>query len=276
VSRSTQAFVRGPLASAAAAASVTVGVRRLLDVTTGPAWRRVNYRGSSVTLCSGPAVAAGIAAGIAVSGRRELTGAALAVAGAGAAGFYDDRASLRADERAAKGFGGHLRAAAQGTISAGAVKVVVIGLSSLAGAFLRTGPTLDTVLDGCLVAGSANLCNLLDLRPGRTLKVAALVTLASTRPAGGSDAALLGTSYGTLVAALPADLGERTMLGVTGANAMGALLGSLLCRLSRRNRILALGVVTGLTALSERVSFTAVIEATPALRRLDELGRAVG
>jgi UDP-N-acetylmuramyl pentapeptide phosphotransferase/UDP-N-acetylglucosamine-1-phosphate transferase len=255
---------------------VTAGLRRVLDARTGPGWRRLNYRGSTVTLSAGPAAVAGLLAGIAISGRRELTGAAVAVAGAGAAGCYDDWASVRADEQAAKGFAGHLRAAAQGKVSAGAVKVAVIGFSSLAGAFVRTGATADTVLDGCLVAGSANLCNLLDLRPGRALKVAALVTLASTPLARGSGAALLGASYGTLVAALPADLGERSMLGDTGANALGALLGCLLCRNSRRNRVRALVVVTGLTALSEKVSFTAVIETNPALRRLDELGRTVG
>jgi UDP-GlcNAc:undecaprenyl-phosphate GlcNAc-1-phosphate transferase len=266
--------VGAPFASAALAAAVTGCGLRLLDARTGPGWRRRNFRGVEVTLSLGPAVAAGLLAGI--GGRRQLAGASIAVAGAALAGFYDDRASAREDERVVKGFAGHLGALAAGRTSAGAVKLAVIGMSSLAGAFVRTGATVDTVVDGCLVAGSANLCNLLDLRPGRALKVAAAVTLAATPFAGGDVRTMLGASYGTLAVALPVDLRELSMLGDTGANAVGALVGSVLCTRPLRSRVLALTLVAGLTALSEKVSFTKVIADTPVLRWLDELGRAGG
>ena len=133
-------------------------------------------------------------------------------------------------------------------------------------------PGVDAVIDGALVAGCANLCNLLDLRPGRALKVAALVTVASTS-ATGPYRVLLGASTGAICAALPGDLAEQSMLGDTGANAVGAMVGSVLCGFGRPTRLAALGLVAGLTALSERVSFSAVITARPVLRRLDELGR---
>ena len=64
------------------------------------------------------------------------------------------------------------------------------------------------------------------------------------------------------------------MLGDCGANALGALLGlQLAATNSRAVRTAVLGAVTALTLASERVSFTAVIEATPGLRELDRLGR---
>jgi UDP-N-acetylmuramyl pentapeptide phosphotransferase/UDP-N-acetylglucosamine-1-phosphate transferase len=64
------------------------------------------------------------------------------------------------------------------------------------------------------------------------------------------------------------------MLGDTGANAAGALIGTaLLGATGRRGRIVALVVLTGLTLASERVSFTQVIESTPVLRELDAWGR---
>jgi hypothetical protein len=73
---------------------------------------------------------------------------------------------------------------------------------------------------------------------------------------------------------LPEDLGERAMLGDAGANALGAMLGVAgAATLPRRARLAALTVVAGLTAASEKVSFTKVIERTPPLRWLDMLGR---
>jgi hypothetical protein len=64
------------------------------------------------------------------------------------------------------------------------------------------------------------------------------------------------------------------MLGDTGANAAGALVGTaLLGATGRRGRVLALAVLTGFTLASERVSFTRVIESTPVLRELDAWGR---
>ncbi len=64
------------------------------------------------------------------------------------------------------------------------------------------------------------------------------------------------------------------MLGDTGANSAGALVGlALLERTGLRGRVAALAVVTTLTLVSEKVSFTAVIESTPGLRELDALGR---
>ncbi len=72
---------------------------------------------------------------------------------------------------------------------------------------------------------------------------------------------------------LPEDLGERAMLGDCGANALGAMLGAAAVGLPRPARITLLAGITGLTAASEKVSFTKVIERTPPLRRLDMLGR---
>ncbi len=75
-------------------------------------------------------------------------------------------------------------------------------------------------------------------------------------------------------ALLPADLGEEIMLGDAGANALGALLGTaFVARAGTAGRLAALAGLVALTAASEKVSFTQVIQRTPGLRELDELGR---
>ena len=65
-----------------------------------------------------------------------------------------------------------------------------------------------------------------------------------------------------------------TRLGDAGANALGALLGTaFVARSGTAGRLAALAGLVALTAASEKVSFTQVIQRTPGLRELDELGR---
>jgi hypothetical protein len=245
-------------------------------------WGRKNHRGEPVTLLEGPAYAAGAVAGVlCASGAPARTRAAalLATAGAAVLGGYDDLAG----DGSSRGLGGHLRALGRGEVSTGLVKLAGIGLCGLVSAAVLAprpgesahGPrrAVDVAMSGALIAGTANLVNLFDLRPGRALKlVAALGVLTSL--AEGPAGALAAAGVGPVLTCLPADLGERTMLGDTGANAAGALLGTAwVAYLPRAGRLAALAAVTGLTLASERVSFTAVIDRTPALRALDRLGR---
>lgn len=127
-----------------------------------------------------------------------------------------------------------------------------------------------------MVAGMANLLNLLDLRPGRALKatvIAGALTAADPRGAA-APAAAAAAAAGAAIGLLGPDLAGETMLGDTGANSAGALLGAaLVARTGRRGRLVALTILSALTLASERVSFTAVIESTPGLRELDALGR---
>jgi UDP-GlcNAc:undecaprenyl-phosphate/decaprenyl-phosphate GlcNAc-1-phosphate transferase len=264
----------GVLVAGAVAASVTAAVQRGLTARPpGGAgrWTRLNHRGSEVTLAAGPALAVGAAAGVAVTpGLRPVHRAAgvLVALGAGGVGAYDDLAGAGSS----KGFRGHLSALRRGELTTGVVKIGGIGLAGLAGSALVSDSPVDAVVGGAVVAGSANLLNLLDLRPGRAVKAGLLhlPLLLVQQPAG----PLAGAALGAATAALPDDLAERTMLGDAGANALGALLGlAMVAREGRRARLLHLAVLVALTAASERVSFTAVIERTPSLRRLDELGR---
>jgi len=259
-------------------------------------WSRTNHRGEPVTLLEGPAVAAGAIVGaLAQAGLRSVTGPAgpagpgawrpalaVAAAGAGAAAFgaHDDLAGS-GDRR---GFRGHLGALRNGEVTTGTVKLGGIGVTGIVSAMLAGGSPADVVINAGLVAGGANLLNLFDLRPGRAIKVA--VASGALIGAGGSHtgrgagvAAPLAAALAPLpplaaaLALLPEDLSERAMLGDCGANALGAVLGAAAAGLPRPARVALLAGITGLTAASEKVSFTKVIERTPPLRWLDMLGR---
>jgi hypothetical protein len=265
------------VAGAGAARLALAGAAALTDRPTGAPWRRMNYAGRPLTLLGGPALAASATA-TAVLGAPAGMRAAAAVVGAvsGLVGGYDDLAGARPEQAGDKGLAGHLRALRAGRVSAGAVKVAGIGAAAAAAALLTrrdrgARAVVDGILTTGLVAGTANLVNLLDLRPGRAGKVAVLAAAATIGgPAGGLVAGPLGAS----LAVLPDDLGERMMLGDCGANAVGALLGLRLASLPGRGaRAGLLAAVVGLTLASEKVSFTKVIEATPGLRELDRFGR---
>ncbi len=260
---------------------------------------RVNFRGRTVSLRGGVGVAAGAVAASAQLGRalgagagmRPAAAAVAATGAAGAAGLIDDLdAGAHDGQTPAKGLKGHLSALARGRVTTGAVKIAVIGSGALvagvllarhraAAAPLRrpAATALDAVVSAVTIASWADVHNLLDLRPGRALKAAALLTaplLADRRPAAAASRALAAGYLGTAATALPGDLMEETMLGDTGANALGALAGTALAaHPARPVRVAAAAAGTGLVLASERVSFTRVIARTPALAALDAVGR---
>ena len=128
----------------------------------------------------------------------------------------------------------------------------------------------DLLLDSVLVAGTSNLVNLFDLRPGRALKVG-LIGAATVAAAGAPAQA--AAVVGPVAASLPADLAELDMLGDSGANALGGVVGVGLTQASRPVRLAVAAAVVGLTLASEKVSFSRVIERTSALSALDAWGR---
>jgi UDP-N-acetylmuramyl pentapeptide phosphotransferase/UDP-N-acetylglucosamine-1-phosphate transferase len=258
---------------------------------------RVNHKGDTVTLAEGPGITVGATAGAILGANSPAYAAAAAATGltAGAVGLYDDMADAKGEK--AKGFKGHLGALLKGRMSAGLVKILGIsaaGIASAALVDLANGDLTDerrhwarrlwnVGVGGGVIAGTANVINLFDLRPGRALKVVTLAAAPLSRDvdpekalrataAGGANTALAVSSAAG--AAMSDDLNGKTMLGDGGANALGALLGlAFIARTGMIGRHLALAGVAALIAASEKVSFTRVIAQTPVLRELDELGR---
>ena len=260
-------------------------------------WERTNFHGVTVSLRGGVAMAGAAVASAAVASAlsdqpRAALGGVVASLGGGLAGYIDDVDQGAHDGgKVAKGLKGHLGALAHGQVTTGVIKIAGIGASALAASSLVgskatsvSGKAADLALNTVLIAGTANLANLLDLRPGRALKATVLVAAplsyfscaAAKTPASPASAQRLLASglNAAAITALVEDLQETTMLGDTGANAAGALLGtSLAANDSWKLRLgAALGVV-GLILASEKVSFSKVIAANPALNWLDQLWR---
>ncbi|MFJ1612362.1 hypothetical protein ACIODT_12895 [Streptomyces sp. NPDC088251] len=212
------AFSRAAV-SGAVAAAVAGGVYRALRTRPRGRWQRTNYAGRTVDLYAGPAVALGAAAGAAVLPlpARTRYAAALAVLAAGGCGAYDD---LVGADDPRRGFRAHLGALRGGEVTSGAVKLFGIGAAGLvAGALLKERP-VDRILAGVVIAGAAHLVNLTDVRPA-----AAAATVFALGAAGLPAGALAAAPMGAVAALVADDLGQRTMIGDTGAHALGAAVG---------------------------------------------------
>jgi UDP-N-acetylmuramyl pentapeptide phosphotransferase/UDP-N-acetylglucosamine-1-phosphate transferase len=194
----------------------------------------------------------------------------LAVAAIGAVGAYDDRFG----DSHARGLRGHVDALLKGRVTTGMVKLVTMaGVSALTSKRQHRKP-VDVVLGTVLVAGTANLVNLFDLRPGRAAKVTGIAAYAMSRVGDPAARAVASAAGGAAAAALGPDVREAAMLGDCGAGALGAALGwSMSIRPSRLARVAAAAGVVGATLASERTSFSTVIDANPVLRGIDRLGR---
>jgi len=265
-------------------ASAPAALRRFVG---DPArWIRTNHRREPVSMLEGPATAVGLLVGgvLGAPTARGALAAVVATAGGAVFGLVDDLTEDGATRT--KGLRGHLGALAHGELTTGGLKVLGIGASALVAAGIATpvraahgarrgaaGWAFDVVTSGALIAATANLINLLDLRPGRALKAAGLAAVPIAL-AGGGGAGLAAGVVGAVAGAVGADLAERDMLGDSGANALGALLGTAVVLAAPQPiRLALLAGVVRLTVASERVSFTAVIAATPVLRELDAWGR---
>jgi UDP-N-acetylmuramyl pentapeptide phosphotransferase/UDP-N-acetylglucosamine-1-phosphate transferase len=195
-----------------------------------------------------------------------------AVVAFGFLGLIDDLAAVGED----RGFRGHLQALRHGRVTTGLLKLVggaAVAIVLVATPGFKSGRTL--LVDAMLIALAANLGNLLDRAPGRTIKcgLIAYVPIAlviGTAPIGIALAPVMGAALGLL----GDDLRERLMLGDTGANVIGAALGlAVVLGTNSTVRLLTMLVLLAANVAAERVSFSAVIDSVGVLRAVDRFGR---
>jgi UDP-N-acetylmuramyl pentapeptide phosphotransferase/UDP-N-acetylglucosamine-1-phosphate transferase len=266
---------------------ITVRFLRMVsgDLLSSPALERRNYRDRVIPTAGGLYIVLTVLvveAGRAVLGALGVgdhTGLTLArsemlfaVFGFGFLGLVDDVAAVGSD----RGFRGHVGALRHGRVTTGLLKLVAgaaIAVVLVATPGFKSGRSL--IVDALLIALAANLGNLLDRAPGRTIKAGliAYVPIAialGADPVGVALAPVMGATFGLL----GDDLHERLMLGDTGANVVGAVLGLAVVLGSQEStRIAVMLVLLVLNVAAELVSFSTVIDRLGPLRWLDRLGR---
>lgn len=196
----------------------------------------------------------------------------LVTIGFGGLGLLDDWIG----DRRVGGFRGHFQQLAKGRLTTGAAKALGGGLVSLVAGYLITAPHPlgYALVAALLIVLSANTLNLLDLRPGRCLFGffigAATVFVFLLGQHSLLSGLLLWAAAAAALVLLPLDAGGAGMLGDTGSNSLGAVLGvagAIFFPLSWQ--IVLVAVLLLFQIWCERYSLSRVIENTPWLRFLD-------
>jgi UDP-N-acetylmuramyl pentapeptide phosphotransferase/UDP-N-acetylglucosamine-1-phosphate transferase len=269
---------------------VTVRFLRMVssDILASPTLLRRNHRDRPVPTAGGVylvltvlVVEAGraVLGAIGVGEETGLTQARsevlFAVFGFAFLGLLDDLTAVGSE----RGFRGHLGALRDGRVTTGLLKLLggaAVAIVLVATPGFKDGRSL--IVDAMLIALAANFANLLDRAPGRTIKFALvgyvpLALVIGVAPIGVAIAPVMGAALGLL----GDDLRERLMLGDTGANVIGAVLGlAVVLGSSEGWRLSAMLVLLALNVAAELVSFSRIIDAVPPLRAFDRLGRTSG
>jgi len=177
---------------------------------------------------------------------------------------------------ASRGWRGHGSALISGTLSTGVLKAVGTLAVALLVASGLPGSEGEFLLAAGVIVLATNVFNLLDLRPGRSIKAFVLLGIGLTATTTLTEpAATIGIFAAPVLVAGFFDLRARGMLGDTGSNVVGALAGLwMVLTLDTDGLVIALVVLLAINVIGEFTSISAIIEKVPGLRHLDSLGRS--
>lgn len=176
--------------------------------------------------------------------------------------------------RDVSGLKGHFKSLFKGTLTTGGFKALFGGFVGLTISVAISKNIVDIGINTLIIALSTNLMNLLDLRPGRAIKVYLVIVLTLLFT-------LIGYPKGLILILLPSvlvyfkeDIKAKAMMGDTGSNVLGISIGILIAiGYARPIRLGWLAFLIFIHILTEKYSLTKIIENNKVLNFIDKLGR---
>jgi len=186
----------------------------------------------------------------------------------GSAGLLDDMQGTKKF----RGFNGHLNGILNGVITTGLLKAISIFAASFI-VIYTSGIKQYIIIDVGILVLMSHFHNLLDLRPGRTIKFFLLyvIIIIFAQP---FFAISLMPLLVIMVFYSYFDLKAKVMLGDTGSYTLGIVLGFLTVKIfSYKYKVYIFIFLIIMTLLSEKYSFSSYINKNRILNWLDMLGR---
>lgn len=199
----------------------------------------------------------------------------LAVFSASFIGFIDDMLGARN----VLGFKGHFGKLLHGKLTTGGLKAIAGLLAAFViSAVAASGVVSEIILNTFVVALFTNLFNLLDLRPGRSIKFFLLLFLLSAIGLLAAGKLIGVMPYLPLAAIIlgyfPYDLSANCMMGDAGSNVIGMSMGVLIASTFEiYTKVLVLICLIAVHIYTEKYSLTDLINKNRFLSYFDELGR---
>ncbi len=174
-----------------------------------------------------------------------------------------------------RGFKAHIVKLLKGReLTSGMLKLITGGMLGITLGLIVENNVFSIILNALIFALSINTFNLLDVRPGRSLKLYIFLALLLFLWAENWLIFLLTPLLGAAVALLYFDLKEVGMLGDTGSNMLGASIGfSLVYILDDLTKLLLIVLLVAVQWAGDKISFTKIIEKNRLLKTIDDLGR---
>lgn len=172
-----------------------------------------------------------------------------------------------------KGFKGHMKMLCSLKLTTGGLKAVVGGIVSILISLMISSDFLNFFINSLMISLFTNFINLMDLRPGRAIKVFLIFSLPSLFYVNKIYKIILLCFIGATLAYFPYDIKGRSMLGDIGSNCLGIILGIIATSYTIYIKILLVIFLILANLYSEKYSITKLIGRNKVLNFLDELGR---
>ena len=186
------------------------------------------------------------------------------------AGIMDDAIG----NRDVTGLKGHFLSMFKGRLTTGGFKAVLGGFIGIVVSAAVADNILGVVVGTLVVALATNFMNLLDLRPGRAIKVYLIISILVLIFAGDFNRQLYMLLSPGVVSYFIFDLKALSMMGDAGSNVLGVFIGVMIViSFSIQVQLVCLVGLIAIHVLTEKYSLTKLIEQNSVLNFIDKLGR---